>query len=267
MRPVVPGQGEFPGEVVGVLEALVEALRAERPEAVRRVPGEKDPAGAPAAGQPVVHGVDSGVEEFVRRCRAARPAGQGLPDAGHKEFGSDQVLARRQQPVQAPHALGERAGGDLPGGRAGRPPRRHPVQQRPVLPGEFRAQGGDRVALDRRTAREADVLELAHGGTRAVAADQVTAAPPGAFGAAGVGGDARGLLLDRVQTAVGDELDQSLLGQGGAQGAGQDVLREVQGRLRPPRSRPRASPACGASTAIRPSAHRARRPALRSAAT
>jgi hypothetical protein len=72
--PVVPGQRELPGEVVGVPQALVEPLGAERAEEVGGVPGEEDPPRAPAAGQPVVDGVDTGVEQLVRRGGAAAPA-------------------------------------------------------------------------------------------------------------------------------------------------------------------------------------------------
>ncbi|GAA3216189.1 hypothetical protein GCM10020256_18290 [Streptomyces thermocoprophilus] len=62
----------------------------------------------------------------------------------------------------------------------------------------------------------------------AVAADQKTAAPPGAPGAAGVGGDTGGFLLDGVQTAVDGDLDQRFTGQRGAQHARDDVLSDVQ---------------------------------------
>ena len=138
-------------------------------------------------------------------------------------------LPGRQQPVQPPHAVGERAGGDLAAGRAGRAPRGHAVQQRLAGPGEFRAQRGDGVPFDGRTAGEADVQQLADGGARAVAADQVTAAPPGAVGAAGVRGDARRLLFDGVETAVHGDLDEPLAGERVAQGAGQLVLGECSG--------------------------------------
>lgn len=89
------------------------------------------------------------------------------------------------------------------------------MQQRLVGPRKFRAQRGHGVSLHRRTAGEADVQEFAHGRARAVAADQVTAAPPGALGAAGVGGDARGLLFERVETVVHGDLHQPLAREGG----------------------------------------------------
>jgi hypothetical protein len=104
------------------------------------------------------------------------------------------------------------------------------VQQRFLGPGEFGAQRGDGVPLDGRTAGEADVLQLADGGAGAVAADQVTAAPPGALGAAGTGGDAGRLLLDAVEPAVHGDPHQPFIGQCRAQGAGQDVLGDVHGR-------------------------------------
>ena len=119
--------------------------------------------------------------------------------------------------------------GDLPARGSGRPPRRHPVKQRLTGPRKFRTQCGHGVSLHRRTAGEADVLEFAHGGARAVAADQVTAAPPCALGAAGVGRDAGGLLLDGVQAAVHGDLDEPLAAMAVAQGAGQYVLGDVQG--------------------------------------
>ncbi len=56
------------------------------------------------------------------------------------------------------------------------------MEQRLVGPREFRAQCGDGVSFHRRTAGEADVLEFADGRAGAVAAHQVTAAPPGAGG-------------------------------------------------------------------------------------
>ncbi len=177
-------------------------------------------------------GVDAGVQQLVRRCRAAAPAGEGLPDARHQQLGRDQVLARGQQPVQAPHPVGQGPSGDLPGGRPGHPPRRHPVQQRVGSPGEFRAQCRHGVAFDGRAPGEADVLELAHRGARPVAADEVTPSPPGALGPAGVRGDPRRLLLDGVDAAVDDDAHQPLPGEGLAQRAGQHVLGEVQrGRL------------------------------------
>ncbi len=103
------------------------------------------------------------------------------------------------------------------------------MQQGLVLPGEFGAQGGDGVTFHRGAAGEADVLELAHGGARAVAADQVTAAPPGAGGAPGVGGDAGPFLLQGVEPAVHGDLDEPFVLQGRAQGTGEDVLGDVQG--------------------------------------
>jgi hypothetical protein len=224
----MPGHGQFPGEVVGVPEALVEAVGAECAEQMCRVPGEEDAADPPAPGQPVVDGVDAGVEQLVRRCGAAGPAGQCLPDAVHQQLGCDEVLARREQPVQPPHPFGQRAGGDLAGERAGRAPWRQAVQQGLAGPGEVGAQGGDGVPFHRRTAGEADVLEFADRRAGAVAADQVTAAPPGALRAAGVGRDARGLLLHAVDPAVHGDPHPRLAGEGGAQGAGEHVLRDVQ---------------------------------------
>ncbi len=207
-RPVVPGQGQLPGEVVGVPQPLLQALRAQRAQEMGRVPGEEHTAHPPAAGQSVVDGVDAGVEEFVRRSHPLGPAGEGLTDAVHQEFRSDQVLPGRQQPVQAPHTVRQRAADDLSRRGTGRTPGRHPVEQRLVGPREFRAQRGDGVSFHRGAAGETDVLELAHGGAGPVAADQITAAPPGAARPAGVGGDAGTLLLDTVQTAVDRDLHQ-----------------------------------------------------------
>ena len=80
----------------------------------------------------------------------------------------------------------------------------------------------------------------------AVAADQVTAAPPGALGAAGVGGDAVVVLLQRVEPALHGDLDQRVRRRRRRAGrAVSDVLRRCaagRGRRRPRRrSRPRAS--------------------------
>ncbi len=226
---VVPDQGQFPGEVVGVQQPLLQALGAERSQQMGRVPGEQHAAHPPAAREPVVDRVDAGVEELVDRRRAVGPAGEGLADPVHEEFRCDQVLAGRQQPVQAPHTVRQRAADHLAGRRPRRPPRRHAVEQRLVGPREFGAQGGYGVSFHRRTAGEADVLEFADGGAGAVAADQVTAAPPGAGGATGVGRDTGLLLLDAVQPAVHGDLDQPFTGERRAQDTGQLVLGDVQG--------------------------------------
>ncbi len=103
------------------------------------------------------------------------------------------------------------------------------MQQRFAAPREFGAQGRDGVPLDGRAPRETDVLEFADGGARAVAADQVTPAPPGALGAPGVCRDARRVLFDAVQPALHRHLHQRLPGERRPQDAGQDVLGEVQG--------------------------------------
>lgn len=128
------------------------------------------------------------------------------------------------------------------------------MQQRLAGPGKFRTQRRHGVSFDGCTSGEADVLELAHGRARSVAADQVTAAPPRAVGAAGVRRDARGLLLDRVEAAAHGDLDQPLVDDGLAQGAGQRVLGEMQrggrvGALGVLRDRGRAEP--GAFQALR----------------
>ncbi|BFO15882.1 hypothetical protein SHKM778_22700 [Streptomyces sp. KM77-8] len=103
------------------------------------------------------------------------------------------------------------------------------MQQRLVVPGKLGAQGGHGVTFHRGAAGEADVLQFAHGRARAVAADQVTAAPPGAGGAPGVGGDARRLLLHAVQPAVHGDPDEPFTGQRRAQRTRQHVLGDVQG--------------------------------------
>lgn len=126
---------------------------------------------------------------------------------------------RGEQPVQPVHPVGQRPGGDLLGRTA--------VQQRLARPGQFRAQGGDRVALYGGAAGEADAEQLAHGGAGSVAADQVTPAPPRGFGAPGVGGDPVVVLLQGVEFALGDQLDQGVRGGGVAQPAGQGVLGQV----------------------------------------
>src|SRR5690606_35755657 len=81
----------------------------------------------------------------------------------------------------------------------------------------------------RGAAGEADVLEFAHGRARPVAADQVTAPPPGARRAARAGGDARGFLLYGVQPALHGGLHEPLADESLAQGVRQDVLGDVQG--------------------------------------
>ena len=94
----------------------------------------------------------------------------------------------------------------------------------------------------------------------AVAAHQVTAAPPGALGARGVCGDAARVLLQGVEPAVHGDPDEPLLGGGLAQGARSAragrcergrapslaeacELRAESSCLR--RSRPPARPSCG----------------------
>lgn len=104
------------------------------------------------------------------------------------------------------------------------------MQQGLAGPGEFAAQRGDRVPFDGRPAREADVQQLADGRPGAVAADEVTPAPPRSVGAAGVGADAVLVLFEVGEPAAGDDLGELLAGQCGAQGAGERVLGEVDRR-------------------------------------
>lgn len=103
------------------------------------------------------------------------------------------------------------------------------MQQGLARPGEFGAQRGHGVPFDGGAAREADAEQLAHGGAGAVAADQVTPAPPRGLGAPGVGGDPVVVLFQGVHTALGDQLDQRVRRGGVAQPARQRVLRHVQG--------------------------------------
>nr|WP_307711230.1 hypothetical protein [Streptomyces sp. V4I23] len=222
--PVVPGLRQLPGQVADVPQPLVDPLRAEGTEQMRGIAGEEGPVDAPAAGQPVVKGVDAGVDQLVRRGVAA-PARQGVPHPGHQRLRGDQFAARRQQPVQAPHAVRQGARDDLV---APRRPRRTAVQQRLAGPREFGAQGGHRMAFHRRTAGEADAEELADRRPGAVAADEMAAPPPGARGAAAVRGDAAAVLLQRVEAAVGDEPYEALLGDRVPQAAGERVLRDMQ---------------------------------------
>lgn len=106
------------------------------------------------------------------------------------------------------------------------------MQQRFTGPGKFRAQRGHGVSLDGRASREADVEQLAHRGARSVAAHQVTAAPPGVLGPARVGGQPARVLLQGVELALDRDLDEPFIGDGGAQGAGQHMLRHMQRRRR-----------------------------------
>ena len=198
---VVPGQGEFPGEVVGVPQPLVEALGAERAEQMRGVPGEEGPADPPAPGEPVVDGVDAGVEQLVRRCGLAAPAGQGVPDAGHQGLGGDQVLpggssqSSRQTPSGSGRAVTSAAGPDVRHGGCrcsnASPGQGSSARSAATACRSTAVRPGKRMSRSLRTVERG-----------AVAADQVAAAPPGAPGAAGVRRDAVAVLLERVEPAV-----------------------------------------------------------------
>ncbi len=175
-----------------------------------------------------MHDVHTGVEQFVRRVGpSVQPASVSRMRASSSSGVTRSLPGGSSQSRR--HTPSGGASGDLRRRGSGRPPRRHPMQQRLVGPRKFRAQRGHGVSLHRRTAGEADVEEFADGRARAVAAHQVTAAPPDAVGAAGVRGDARGLLLDRVQAVVRGDLHQPFGREGLAEGAGQDVLGDVQG--------------------------------------
>lgn len=237
----VPDESEFPGEVAGVAQSLVDGGGAECAQQVRGVPGEQHPPRAPPPGEAVVDGVHAGVEEFVRRGRAVGPAREGGPDARHQRFGGDEFAAGRQQPVDPPAVAGERAGGDLGAGAA---PRRIAVQD--LLAGERQraADRGHGVPFDGGAAGEADVEEFADGGAGAVAADQVAAVPRrcarsaggtgragggGPAARAGAGGDPVAVLFDLLQAGAGDETGQRFAVERLTQGAGEGVLRQVEG--------------------------------------
>ena len=111
----MPGQGQLPGQVVGVPQPLVEPLGAQRAQQMCRVPGEEGPADAPAPGQPVVHGVDPGVDQFVRRAssRPHQPASAARTRATSAS-GVTSSARGRQQPVDPPDAFAAADGRSLP---------------------------------------------------------------------------------------------------------------------------------------------------------
>ncbi len=222
----MPGLRQFPGQVLGVPQALVQALGAERPQEVGGVPGEEGPPGTPPPGQPVVERVHAGVEQLVGRGLAA-PARQGVADAGDQGVRGDEFAPRREEPVEPPDPVGQRARGDLGAARA---PGRRPVQHGLARPGQLGAERGDGVPLHRRTAREADVQQLAHGGPCTVAAHQVASAPPGGSGPPGVRGDAVGVLFQCVEPAEGHQAHQLVCAGRGPQTLRQGVLGQMDGR-------------------------------------
>ncbi len=222
----MPGLRQLPGEVLGVPQPLVEALGAEGAQQVCGVPGEERAPGPPAPGQPVVQGVHTGVQQFVGR-RLTAPSREGVADTGDQGVRGDEFAAWRKEPVQSPDAVGQRPGGDL---RTTRTPGRRPVQHGLARPGQLGAERGDRMPFDRRTAGEPDVQQLAHGGSRTVAAHQVTPAPPGRTGPPGVHRDTVLVLLQGVDPAERHHGDQVLRGDRCPQPSGERVLGQMHGR-------------------------------------
>lgn len=239
----MPGDGEPPGQIVGVAQAVGEVLHAERAVQVGGVPGEEAAAAAEPGGEALLGGVVGGGEQVVAGEFAApagqsgfHPGEQGVPgdDAGPGGVRVDRLggrgAARRQPPVQPPQAVRQRAGGGL----AVAAPRWFAVQ--PGLAGERQVDpdGGDGVPVHRGPAGEADLQQLAHGGPGAVAADQVAGPPPG------VGAVVRmpaahahtvAVLTDLLHPGERDQLDQRGRGDGVAQPALQPVLGQVQDRM------------------------------------
>ncbi|SCF76984.1 hypothetical protein GA0115255_1057514 [Streptomyces sp. Ncost-T6T-2b] len=95
-------------------------------------------------------------------------------------------------------------------------------------PGQFGPQRGDCMPLHRRTTGKADVQQLAHGRPGAVAADQITPAPPGRSRLPGVHRDAVAVLLQGVDPAQRHQPDQRFLVHRRTQRGAQLVLRQVQ---------------------------------------
>lgn len=102
------------------------------------------------------------------------------------------------------------------------------MQNSLVGPGQFGPERGDGMPLHRRTAGEPDVQQLAHGRPGAVAADQITPAPPGRTRLPGVHRDAVGVLLQRVDPAHRHPLDQRRLVHRRTQRAAQRMLRNME---------------------------------------
>ncbi len=237
---VVPGQGQPPGEVVGVAEAVREVLHAQRPVQVGGVAGQEAPAAAEAGGEPLLCGVVGGGEQVVAGEFAA-PAGEGGSHPGEQGVPGDDAgpggvridgfggggPAGRQSPVEAPEAVRQRAGRGLPVAT----PRGLAVE--PGLAGERQLDpdGGDGVPVDGRPAGKADPEELADGRAGTVAADHVAAAPPG-LGAvlrvAGADADAVAVLFELDDAAERHEPDQRGGGEGVAQAALEAVLGQVE---------------------------------------
>lgn len=92
---LMPGQGQLPGQVLGVPQSLVEPLCTECAQQMGGVPGQKRPVDPPAQGEPVVQRVDARVQQLVRRCLAA-PARQGVPDPGDQGVRGDELATRRR---------------------------------------------------------------------------------------------------------------------------------------------------------------------------
>lgn len=220
----MPGLCQFPGQVLGVPQPLVEPLRTQGAQQMCGVPGEEGPPDAPAPGQPVMQRVHARVQQFVRRGLAAAPAREGVPHPGDQGIGRDELAARRKQPVQPPCAVRQRPGGHLCAAAA---PRRQPVQHGLAGPGQLGAQRGDGMPLHRRTPREPDVQELAHGGPGAVAADQITPAPPRRVGLPGVHRDTGRVLLQGIDPAERCHLHQFLPGDRVPQPAHECMLRQM----------------------------------------
>ncbi len=220
---MVPGERQLPREVLGVQQPLVEPLGAQRAQEMGGVPGEEGAPAAPPAREAVVHGVNPGVQQRVRRDLPA-PRGERVVDPGQQGVGGDQRPVRGQRPVEPPDAVRQRTGRHLVAARW------RPVQHGLAGPGQFGPERGDRVPLDRRPPGEAGAQQLADDRAGTVAADQVTPAPRGGVVAPGVHGDSGGVLLEDGDPAVVDDAHVRLAAERGTQLPGQRVLREVQGR-------------------------------------
>ncbi len=238
-RVEVPGEGEPPGQVVGVAQAVGEVLHAERAVQMGGVAGQEAAADPEPGGQPLLGGVVGGGEQVELREFAA-PAGEGGGDPGEQGVAGDDAgpggvrvdrfggggPARGEPPVEPPDAVRQRAGGGL----AVAAPRGLAVQpgfgERQVDP-----DGGDRAAVDGGPPGEADLQQFADGRTGAVAADQVAAAPPGLGAVLRVAGehvDAVAVLFEPGDPAQRNEFDQRAAGEGVAQAALEAVLGQVQ---------------------------------------
>ena len=176
--------------------------------------------------------------------------------------GGERLTARGQQPVQPPHPVRQRAGRHL---RARAGPRRLAVQQRHALVGQWDPQGGHGVPVDGRAAGEAHPQQLAHAGPRAVAADQVTSAPPRGVGALGADADTAVVLLDGVDASPPGRCVPAPVPRGPPAARVRGVPARCAGgrapvRRRPGRRTPRGrSPAGGAASATPPRWRRSRR--------